>query len=49
MDKRTILTVALLLAILAMPVTFSGPLAGLDDAKAPDHRAAQLHRPQASK
>jgi hypothetical protein len=42
MDKRNILTFASILAILLMPVTFSGPLAGLKDAHEVDTMATEF-------
>ena len=42
MDKRNILTFASILAILLMPVAFSGPLAGLKDVHEVDTMAAEF-------
>ena len=42
MDKRNILTIASLLAILLMPVAFSGPLAGLKDPQEIDTMATEF-------
>ena len=42
MDKRNILTIASILAILLMPVAFSGPLAGLKDVHEVDTMATEF-------
>jgi hypothetical protein len=42
MDKRNILTIASILAILLMPVAFSGPLAGLKDVQEVDTMATEF-------